>query len=100
VKQRFYMFLVVIVLVAAVLRLVNLGLYPQRFNQDEMAQGYDAWSIWRIGHDQHGEFFPLQFRNFNDYVPPVANYLTAPFVGLLGLDETTRRWKYLPALNL
>ncbi len=76
---------------AAVLRLVELGQYPQRFNQDEMAQGYDAWSIWRTGRDQHGNLFPLQFRNFNDYIPPVANYITAPFVGLLGMDETTTR---------
>ncbi len=91
VKQRFNLMLTLIVLIAAVLRLVELGQYPQRFNQDEMAQGYDSWSIWRTGRDQHGEPFPLQFRNFNDYIPPVANYITAPFVGLLGMDETTTR---------
>ena len=90
-RQRFNLILAVIVLTAAVLRLVELGQYPQRFNQDEMAQGYDAWSIWRTGRDQHGNPFPLQFRNFNDYIPPVANYITAPFVGLLGMDETTTR---------
>lgn len=90
-KQRFYLLIGLIVLMATVLRLVNLGAYPQRFNQDEMAQGYDAWSIWRTGHDQHGESFPLQFRNFNDYIPPIGNYITAPFVGLLGMDETTTR---------
>ncbi len=90
-KQRFNLILVSIVLIAAVLRFVELGQYPQRFNQDEMAQGYDSWSIWRTGRDQHGNPFPLQFRNFNDYIPPVANYITAPFVGLLGMDETTTR---------
>ena len=93
-KQRFYLILAAIVITAAFLRLVDLGQYPQRFNQDEMALGYDAWSIWRTGHDQHGDAFPIQFRNFNDYVPPVGNYITAPFVGLLGMDETTTR---LPA---
>ncbi len=90
-KQRFYLLLGLIVLMAAILRLVNLGAYPQRFNQDEMAQGYDAWSIWRTGRDQHGTPFPIQFRNYNDYIPPVGNYITTPFVGLLGLDETTTR---------
>jgi 4-amino-4-deoxy-L-arabinose transferase-like glycosyltransferase len=90
-KQRFYLLLGLIVLMAAILRLVNLGEYPQRFNQDEMAQGYDAWSIWRTGRDQHGTPFPIQFRNYNDYIPPVGNYITAPFVGLLGMDETTTR---------
>jgi len=90
-KPPFRHLLLLIVLLAAFLRLVALGSYPQRFNQDEMTLGYDAWSIWQTGHDQHGEPFPIQFRTFNDYVPPVATYLAAPVVGLLSLDETTTR---------
>jgi 4-amino-4-deoxy-L-arabinose transferase-like glycosyltransferase len=61
------------------------------FNQDEMVLGYDAWSVWQTGRDHHGEWLPINFRTFNDYVPPVANYITAPFVGLLGLSEATTR---------
>lgn len=91
-KQRwFWVGLFVIVLAAAVLRLHRLGDYQQLFNQDEMVMGYDAWSIWKTGHDQHGELFPVYFRSFNDYVPGVAMYITAPFVGLLGLNEAHTR---------
>lgn len=65
--------------------------YPQLFSQDEAVLGYDALSIWQTGQDQHSNAFPVHFRTFNDYVPPVANYLAAPFVGLLGLNEFNTR---------
>lgn len=87
----FWSALLIITVIAGTLRLYRLGTYPQRFNQDEMVLGYDAWSLWQTGHDQHGDRLPIFFRTFNDYVPPVANYLTAPFVGILGLNETTTR---------
>ncbi|HEX2914210.1 MAG TPA: glycosyltransferase family 39 protein [Chloroflexia bacterium] len=93
-QNFFYPLLLVITLVAAVLRLYALDLYPQRFNQDEMVMGYDAWSIWLTGRDQHGQFLPIHFQTFNDYVPPVGNYITAPFVGILGLNEFTTRLPY------
>lgn len=90
-SNRFWLPLLAIVLFAAFLRLYALDSYPQFFHQDEAALGYDAWSIWNTGKDQHGAPWPIHFRTYNDAVPPVANYLTAPFVGLLGLNEYTTR---------
>ena len=86
-SRFFWPVLVVILLLGAALRLYGLGDYPQAFNQDEMVLGYDAWSIWTTGRDQHGNDFPVHFQTFNDAVPPVANYLAAPFVGILGLSR-------------
>ncbi len=83
----FWLALLLILLLAAALRLYALGDYPQAFNQDEMVLGYDAWSVWTTGKDQHGNTLPIHFRTFNDSVPPVANYIAAPFVGLLGLSR-------------
>ncbi len=80
-----------ILLLAAGLRLYALDTYPQRFNQDEMAQGYNGWSLWQTGRDYWGYFLPVFFRNFGDWVPPLANYVTAPFVGILGLSEFSTR---------
>ncbi|HLY26294.1 MAG TPA: hypothetical protein VKQ72_08135 [Aggregatilineales bacterium] len=87
----FWILLALIVAGAGLIRLYALGTYPQRFNQDEMVQGYDAWSLWQTGRDHHGALLPLNFQAFNDYIPPLGNYITAPFVGLFGLDETTTR---------
>src|SRR5260221_11903241 len=90
----FWSSLILIVVFGAWLRLYRLADYPQYFNQDESVLGYDAWSLWQTGHDQHGDVLPVFFRTFGDYVPPAANYLTAPVVGLLGLNEFATR---LPA---
>lgn len=87
----FWLVLFVIMLIGAGLRFYQLGANPQRFNQDEMLLGYDAWSIWQTGRDHHGAFMPVVFRAFNDYVPPVGTYIDVPFVGLFGLSETTAR---------
>ncbi len=83
--------LLLILLLAAGLRLYQLGVYPQIFDQDEQVMGYDAWSLWQTGHDHHGALLPVFFQTFDDYVPPVSNYITAPFVGILGLDQATTR---------
>jgi len=90
-KYIFWLLLGVIVLCAAALRLYALGTYPLLFNQDSAVQGYDAWSIWLTGRDHHGQLLPIYFKTFNDYVPPVSNYIVAPFVGLLGLSEWSTR---------
>ncbi len=81
----------IVLLFGASVRLYKLDSYPIGFNQDQMVLGYDAWSIWQTGRDHHGEALPLFFRTFDDYVSPVANYLTSPFVGLLGLNEFNTR---------
>jgi hypothetical protein len=80
-----------IVVVSALLRLVLLGTYPERFNQDAMVLGYDAWSVWLTGRDHHGALLPIHFRTFDDYVPPTSNYMAAPFVGIFGLSEAVVR---------
>src|SRR5450432_145570 len=91
IKLLFWIPLFAVLLCAACIRLYRLGEYPQRFNQDEMVMGYDAWSLWQTGRDHHGDLLPINFRAFNDYVPSVAVYATAPFVGIFGLSETTTR---------
>jgi 4-amino-4-deoxy-L-arabinose transferase-like glycosyltransferase len=87
----FWLVLLGILLLASVLQLYALDSYPQLFNQDSAVLGYDAWSVWTTGHDQHGAFFPVFFRSFGDYVPPVSYYIASPFVGILGLSEFSTR---------
>jgi hypothetical protein len=91
VLRTFWFWLLVITTYAGVLRIYQLGEYPRAFNRDEMVMGYDGWSLWRTHRDHHGQYLPIHFLTFQDNVPPVMNYITAPFVGLLGLDEFTTR---------
>ena len=79
------MFLGVITLLSAILRLYQLGATPNALEWDEVALGYDAFSILRTGRDQFGHFLPLTFRSLDDYKPPIYEYLTVPSVALFGL---------------
>ncbi len=77
--------------VGAGLRMVRLDQSPPGLNQDEACNGYDAYSIYSTGRDQHGNFLPLAIQGFNDYRMPLFDYSLVPLVGALGLKSATVR---------
>lgn len=81
-----------ILLLASFLRLFNLGTNPPSLYWEEVALGYDAYSIWKTGNDYHGNPWPIvAFESFGDYKPVGYFYVLAPFVGILGLNEVAVR---------
>lgn len=83
-----------IILLAVVLRFYQLGSNPPALDWDEASIGYNAYSILQTGMDEYGNQFPLSFRSFDDFKPPVYIYLTVPSVAIFGLTEFAVR---LPA---
>src|SRR3990170_6052123 len=83
--------IILIVLIAAVLRLWKLDNIPPHLTPDEAALGYNAYSILKTGKDEYGEFLPIIFKSFGDYKPGLYVYLTVPFVAFFGLNEYTVR---------
>jgi len=83
--------LVSVVALAAVLRLYHLASLPNGFNQDEAANGYDAYAIAHTWRDHHGQFLPILLQSFGDWVSPTLTYLTAPFVRVLGVTVYATR---------
>lgn len=83
--------LVLIVFLAAILRLYRLGEYPA-LNADEAAIGYNAYSLANTGLDEHGNAWPVHFQSFNDYKPGGLFYIVLPFVKLFGLNEWSVRF--------
>ncbi len=81
-----YLPLILILFLAGLLRLVALDKFPAGLNADEAAIGYNAWSLLQTGRDEHSVSWPLVFRSFDDYKPPVYFYLVLPFVKILGLN--------------
>jgi 4-amino-4-deoxy-L-arabinose transferase-like glycosyltransferase len=74
------------------LRLVALGAYPASLYWEEVALGYDAYSLWKTGNDYHGNAWPMvAFESFGDYKPTGYFYLTAPVVGIWGLQNWSVR---------
>lgn len=84
-------FIVAIILIAAVLRLWNLGGNPPHLTPDEASFGYNAYSILKTGKDMHGDVFPIIFKSFGDDRPGLYFYLTVPFVAVMGLTELAVR---------
>src|SRR4030067_954837 len=84
--------LIIIVILAAILRFWQLGQNPPSLDWDEAAHGYNAYSILKTGRDEYGYKFPLYFRSFDDYKPPIYTYLVVPSVALFGLNDFAVRF--------
>ncbi len=80
-----YLPLLVIIILASILRLYLITDYPAGLNADEASLGYNAYSLLETGKDEHGSWWPLAFRSFDDYKPPLYVYLVLPFIKFLGL---------------
>jgi 4-amino-4-deoxy-L-arabinose transferase-like glycosyltransferase len=81
----------IILLISLLARVLFLDRFPIGLNADEAAIGYNAYSLIQTGHDEHGMSWPLVFRSFDDYKPPLYFYLVLPFVYLFGLNEWSVR---------
>lgn len=85
-KQQRIAFAAVIV-VAALLRFVQLGSIPYGINQDEAERGYEAYSLLQTGHDMHGNPWPLTLEAYSalhDNASAISAYAAIPFTALLG----------------
>lgn len=80
-----------ILLLAVFLRFYQINNLPPSLNWDEVSIGYNAYSIFKTGKDEWGQFLPLSFRAFGDYKLPLYIYADVSFVAILGLSETSTR---------
>lgn len=83
--------LILILLVAAMLRLYRLTDVPPGVNRDEAAIGFTAQSIATTGQDEYGKKFPLSFESFGDWKMPLYIYADIPFVRTFGESELAVR---------
>jgi len=84
--------LVAVILLGFFLRVYRADAVPPSLSWDETSIGYNAYSILKTGRDEHQRFLPLDtFVAFGDYKPPLAIYVTVPFVALFGLTEQAVR---------
>jgi len=85
--------IVAVILLAAALRFMALGLNPPSPYWEEAALGYDAYSILKTGKDFHGNAFPLTaFESFGDYKPSLYFYAAVPSVAAFGLNTFAVRF--------
>lgn len=91
-KRKSKIILIIVLFLSAFLRFYDLGKNPPSVDWDEAAIGYNAYSILKTGRDEYGKLLPLTFRSFDDFKPPLYEYLTVPSVAVFGLNEFSVRF--------
>lgn len=86
-KKLVLILISIIIILAGVLRIYQLGNVPPSPDWDEVALGYDAYSIIHTGKDEFGKFLPVVLRSFDDYKPALYAYLIIPAIFMF--DVTT-----------
>jgi 4-amino-4-deoxy-L-arabinose transferase-like glycosyltransferase len=89
--KRKIIFLLCILVVAAVLRLWHIGSVPISLDWDEAALGYNAYSILHTGKDEYGKSFPIVLESFGDYKPALYTYLIIPLLPVFDLSAIAVR---------
>jgi 4-amino-4-deoxy-L-arabinose transferase-like glycosyltransferase len=85
--------LILIFILAFVLRTFNLTKSPPSLYWEEVALGYDAYSLLKTGKDHRGNSWPIVYiESYKDYKPPLYVYLTIPSVALFGLNDFAVRF--------
>ncbi len=88
--------LIIILLLAALLRLINLGQSPPGLNQDEAANAWSAYCLLKTGEDYAGASWPIYYmRNLGGNSTTLFIYMMIPFQAIGGLNVYTAR---LPAV--
>lgn len=93
----FKILLTLVLLSGFFLRIWDIGNIPPSPSLDEVAIGYNAYSILKTGADEYGAKYPLILRAYDDWRPALYVYLVIPFVRLLGLNVVAVR---LPSVIL
>jgi len=78
--------LIMVVVLAAVLRLWQLGNVPLSPDWDEASLGYNAYAILNTGKDEYGTAYPVVLKSFGDYKPALYTYLIIPFLPFFDLS--------------
>jgi len=87
--------LLAILLVAAILRFVQLDQVPPGLHVDEAANAWNAYTLLKTGKDQHGVSWPILYtRAFGENRSTIYIYALLPFQAIGGLNIWTTR---LPA---
>lgn len=94
--------LILILLLAAFLRLSILNTLPISLFGDEIDVGYQAWSLITTGRDYMGHLLPTYLQSFSEWRTPLLSYLLSPVIGLFGPSTFSVRLPvaFLGVLNI
>jgi len=94
-KKTITVLLSIIILLSLFFSIYKFNQVPPCLNADEVAFGYNSYSLLKTGRDEYGKFLPLRLESFEDYKLPLYTYLTVPIMAIFGYNDATTR-----ALNI
>jgi hypothetical protein len=76
-----WLLLFLIFIMAIFLRFFGAKISPSSPYWEEVALGYDAYSVAQTASDHHGNFIPFTtFESFGDFKPSLYFYVLVPFL--------------------
>lgn len=88
-------FLLICIAISLFFSFYKIHEVPPCLNADEVAFGYNSYSLLKTGRDEYGAFMPMRLVSFRDYKLPLYSYLSMPFMMVFGLTDFSTR-----ALNI
>jgi len=86
-KNSYWGVALVVLLFAFFVRFIGLMQTPPALYWEEVALGYDAYSILQTGKDHHGNPWPIvAFESFGDWKPSLYFYSLVPFIAIFDLQ--------------
>lgn len=92
IRQNRYIPILIIVVLAFIIRVYQINKLPPGLYDDEVAIGYNAYSLFTYGKDEYGEAYPLWFKSFGDYKLPVYIYSDIVPIAIFGKNELAVRF--------
>lgn len=83
--------LIILIAIFIIIRFIRLDYAPPSLSNDEISIAYDAFSISKTLRDEHNHFLPISFQSHGTYKAPIAIYLSAPLVMILGNNDYSAR---------
>lgn len=85
------LFIILIVVLAAVLRFINLDRVPAGLIPEEASTAWNAYSLSQTGRDEWNNFLPVIFSETGGFKLALNSYLMVPAVAIFGLNEFSAR---------
>lgn len=91
-KKSKLVIIIFLTLIGGFLRFYKYWQNPVSLTVDEVAFGYNAYSVLKTGRDEYGRFLPLTFESVGDFKNPFPIYSMIPFIAIFGLNEFSVRF--------
>jgi 4-amino-4-deoxy-L-arabinose transferase-like glycosyltransferase len=90
-EGKYNIYVILILVLAVIVRIAFLGVYPKGIDVDEAYGGYEAWSLANYGFDSWGYNNPVYLETWGSGMSVMYSLVSIPFVKMMGLNSLSVR---------